>query len=346
MMRSARTLAFTALLLPRIAAAAEPPVASPPAVTPAAPAPGAASPDAPPESAKEVARARFLAGVKAYDERRYKDAVDLLLEADRAMHSPAFAYNIGVAYEAMGDVPSALRWLRSYVREVPDGDDLKEVARRISALEARLQARGVQQATVLSAPEGATTLVDSKPVGVTPWTGELSPGRHRLTLQLAGHRDHEQIIEVLPHRADDFSVSLRPVAAPQAAASPVAAAPGAPPPSASDEPSTLSKIKPWTWATLGGGVLALGGAVVLEMSRASAADEARSASQLEFQDKLDAAESRQTTARILAGVGGALVVAGGVLLVLDLSSESEGRHGRVAAGCTLSGCYATGGGAF
>jgi hypothetical protein len=34
-------------------------------------------------------------------------------------------------------------------------------------------------------------------------------------------------------------------------------------------------------------------------------------------------ESRQTTARILAGVGGALVITGGVLLVLDLGSEKK-----------------------
>lgn len=334
MMRSAHTVALAALLCCAHPAMAE------------------SSPTAPPPASAEqmeFARGLFQQGVKAFSARRYKDAVDLLLEAERAMHSPAFAYNIGIAYEAMNDVPSALRWLRSYLREVPDAEDRGQVEKMVSALEAKLQARGVQQATVLSTPDGASAQMDGMAVGVTPWTGELAPGRHRLKLQLAGHEDHEELIEVLAHRADDFVVALRP---PASAAPPAARAPDESPPAtspveadapASDEPSALSRVSPWTWATLGGGVLALGGGLFFEMSRASAADEAQKAPQVDFRDKLDTAESRQTTARILVGVGGALVVAGGVLLALDLSSAAPAQ---VAIGCAGTGCYATGGGSF
>ena len=80
------------------------------------------------------ARERFQAGVRAYEEGRYRDAVDLLLEADRSMHSPAFAYNIGLAYEAMEDQASALRWFRSYLREAPDTEDRPAVEKRIAEL--------------------------------------------------------------------------------------------------------------------------------------------------------------------------------------------------------------------
>ena len=156
------------------------------------------------------ARERFQAGVRAYEEGRYRDAVDLLLEADRAMHSPAFAYNIGLAYEAMEDPASALRWFRSYLREAPDTEDRPAVEKRIGALEAALQKRGIQQATVLSSPEGATVVIDGKPLGVTPWTGELVPGRHRLELTLRGHDRVERYVEVLAHRAQDFAFPLQP----------------------------------------------------------------------------------------------------------------------------------------
>src|SRR5688572_18926406 len=135
--------------------------ATPVPAQPAEPAPAEAAQPAqtPPDPAIEQARSRFQQGVRAYEERRYRDAVDLLLEADRAMHSPAFAYNIGLAYEAMEDAASALRWFRTYLREAPDTEDRPAVEKRIAALEAALQKRGIQQATVLSKPEGATVTI-------------------------------------------------------------------------------------------------------------------------------------------------------------------------------------------
>jgi hypothetical protein len=263
------------------------------------------------------------------------------------MHSPAFGYNIGIAYQAMGDAPSALRWLRAYLREVPAADDRAAVTKMISGLEARLQAKGVQQATVLSTPDGATARVDGAPVGVTPWTGELAPGRHRLTLQVPGYEDHDDLIEVLAHRADDFLVTLRPVSA---AAAPAPAPVSAKPPPATtpsvDSQSGPPRVSPLTWVALGGGALCLGGALGFELSRASAAKDAKSASQVDFRDKADAAASRQTAARVLAGVGGALAVTGGVLLVLDLSASPTPEQAQVGLGCTAEGCLATGSASF
>jgi hypothetical protein len=275
--------------------------------------------------------------VKAYEERRYRDAVDLLLEADRAMHSPAFAYNIGLAYEAMEDAASALRWFRSYLREVPNTEDKPAVEKRIATLEGELQKRGIQQATVLSTPPGATVVIDGKPVGVTPWTGELLPGRHRLEVSLEGRATSERYIDILAHRAEDITVELAP--APPAAAPAPADVPAPLPEPARPAP----RVSPWTWGAFGASGLMLTGALAFELSRESAEDDARTAAQVDYQEMKDTAESRQTTARVLAALGGGLLVTGGVLLALDLTRE---RGPQVGVSCTTTGCLLAGRGAF
>jgi hypothetical protein len=291
-----------------------------------------------PDPAVAHARERFQSGVRAYEEGRYRDAVDLLLEADRSMHSPAFAYNIGLAYEAMEDPASALRWFRSYLREAPDTEDRPAVEKRIAALEGALQKRGIQQATVLSSPEGATVTIDGKPLGVTPWTGELVPGRHRVELTLRGHDRVERYVEVLAHRAQDFPFPLQAAAVQQPQAVPAEPAPVQP-----VNESKLSRVSPWTWTALTASTLVLGGALVFELSRAKAEDEAREAPQVDYQDKLDTAESRQTTARVLAAVGGALLVTSGVLLAVDLTRS---KSANISVRCATTGCFVAGRGAF
>jgi tetratricopeptide (TPR) repeat protein len=290
------------------------------------------------EDRRAFSRQRFLEGVAAYEGGRFKDAIDLLLEADAAMHSPAFAYNIGLAYDAMGDAASALRWLRTYLREHPGADDRASVERMVGGLEQRLERRGVQQVTVLSAPEGATVLIDGRAVGVTPWTGELPPGRHVAILQLRGHADAESVFDLEASRARDVAFALTPARREASAATFASTAEGS-------TPSTgRAGMGPWPWITLGVGAGVLGGALAFELLRARAVGRAEEAAQIDYLDALQAARTHQRTARILAGVGGALVVTGVVLVVVDLGSASA--PARAALACTPTGCSLTAGGAL
>jgi hypothetical protein len=103
---------------------------------------------------------------------------------------------------------------------------------------------------------------------------------------------------------------------------PLAVAPAAPPAAPPTQPPAESGrggLGIWPWVVTGAGVVALGGALTFELLRASAEQDAKDdPTQVGYKDHLDKMESRRTTARVLAGVGGALVVTGGVMLTLDL----------------------------
>jgi hypothetical protein len=243
-----------------------------------------------------------------------------------------------------------LRWYRDYLRRAPDAPNAKDVQATVDALEDRLAKKGLQQLTVMSTPAGATVSVDGRPVGVTPWTGDLLPGKHRVGLSLRDYDDQTLEVELAGHRSRDVSATLVRSAAPAVAAAPVVAtapaAPVTPPPQdRSNEAGTGLGI--WPWVTLGAGGAALGGALVFEILRRGAESDAEDdPTQIGYHDKLDKMESHQTTARILAGVGGALVVTGGVLLAIDLGSSSNRAPAALQLGPTPGGAFASATGSF
>jgi hypothetical protein len=203
-------------------------------------------------------------------------------------------------------------------------------------------------------------VIDGRPVGVTPWTGEIYPGKHQVKLQREGYAAAEKEFELLPHRAMDVEMTLEaapnqpggpaPAPAPTTAPSnePAAALPAQPP---EEEPKKRG-VQPLTWVVLGAGGATLIGAGVFEVLRRKSESDAKDEpTQVGRAEKIDQMESRQKTARILAGVGGAITVVGGVLLVLDLTSkksahESSPASARLGAGCGPNGCGVVYGGRF
>jgi hypothetical protein len=167
------------------------------------------------------------------------------------------------------------------------------VQARVRKLEQQLAQRGVQQVTVLSQPESATVLLDGKPVGITPWTGETYPGKHRLALTLAGHAAREQVIDVDAYAAHDVAQVLMPERPPL---------PRAP------EPLVVLKQKQpavsiETLLTLGTGIVLLGSAVAAE-----------AASQQPGMSR---------TTAFLAGGGLGVSGVGSVMLYFDLAPRSN-----------------------
>lgn len=287
-----------------------------------------------PAANKELARGHFERGIEAFRADRHKDAIDAFLDANRLYPSAAISFNIARAYEKLDDVPGALRFFRDYLRREPEAADREQILGQISELEDLLRQRGVQQVSILSTPEGATLVLDGQAAGVTPWTGEIRPGIHEVVLRLKGYQSHEERFDLSAHRALDLSYTLaRPKSTQTWESS-----------NQTTLPATTDKFKvtprdsagdginPLIWVTLGASGVALGGAAWFEISSASSEEKARKAStQNVALGHIDDMQSSQSTARILAGVGGALAIGGGIWLWTDLSREKD--DGSIAVGC-------------
>jgi hypothetical protein len=296
------------------------------------------------EGAEALTRAKalFRGGVEAYQQADYRGAVDHFLCADREHHSPLFAFNIALSYEAMDDVATALRWFRGFVRIEARGSDADTARTRIALLEAALQRRGVQQVTVYSSPPAAVLEVDGRVVGVTPHSLELSPGQHQYRLQLGGHRASAGTFDLRVDRALDIEVSLTRDAAVGANLSvpPASDAPA----SAQDSAARVGDhhpARPWAWVIGGAGAAAIAVGVGFELARRSAEDDLRSGSQAGYYDRYDSLIEQRNSARWLVGAGSVLVLGSGVVFWL---TREQPAADVALQGCGTSGwCLRTGG---
>jgi hypothetical protein len=177
--------------------------------------------------------------------------------------------------------------------------------------------------TVLSNPEGATVQIDDQPAVVAPWTGELNPGRHHLSFSRAGYADAQRDVELGANEPVDVSVELEQQGAAAASrAGALTSTTGSRALPANDAAARGPRLGVLPWVTLGVGVAALGGALTFELLRRSAENDASRATQVGYQEQLDREQSRQTASRIFLGVGGAFVVAGGLMLLFETKPQS------------------------
>lgn len=299
------------------------------------------------------ASARYQLGASAYREEKYREAVNHFLAADELVPSAALSYNIALAYDKLEEAARALSFYRDYLRRSPRGENAGEVGARIRELELMLMKQGVQQLTVRSDPPGALVRIEDEPVGMTPWTGELRPGEHRLTVSLKGYQQGFRQVLLPAANATDVFVDLAPVPDELVVASSVAGAAAASsvPPSPAlrsvagprSEASSGSTFVPWL--TVGVGAAALAAAGTFELLRQQSESQARSAiTQDDYAKRRDQAGTYQTTSLILLGTGGGLVLTGGVLLLIGASDDAEPAPARVA--CTAAGCFGAYAGSF
>ncbi|HTM43806.1 MAG TPA: PEGA domain-containing protein, partial [Polyangiaceae bacterium] len=219
----------------------------------------------------------------------------------------------------------------------PDTADKPEVERQIARLQRDLGRGAKQQVTIFTDPQGATLLVDGQPVGISPWTGELGTGRHQLVARRQGNIDTLREFSLVGDQATELTVSLAIDQQALAAAHAQLQRERSEKERAS-QPSAFESIRPVTWGILGAGVAGLAGAAVFEQSRANDEQDARlSTTQVAAQRSLDDAQSQQTAARILLGVGAGAAILGGVFLYVDLKHHSQSST-QLAAGCGTGKC--------
>jgi hypothetical protein len=265
----------------------------------------------------DEARTSFASGMEAFQQGRFRAAVEYFKEADRLAPSARLSFNIALTYERMADAPNALAAYRDYLRRSPRAENARETSVRVSELELELQKSGVQQLSVLSTPPGATVLIDDIARGMTPWTGEMPPGPHRLTLRARGYEDVRQDFDLSPRHSSDLVYQLR------AAQTHV---PTYLPPIAQASPSAEPgpSVAWWTWAAFGGSAALLVGSGAFELSRRHLEKQApREQVQIPAGGAYDTMTSRKHVARVLLGSGAALGVVGGVSLYLDLTRRGS-----------------------
>lgn len=248
--------------------------------------------EGPEAEAKDRARVLFQQGVAAYSAGKFYEAVQIFLQTQRIYPDTQLLFNVARAYENLGNASAALRYYRDYLRQADRPSDGNEVHERVQRLEQQLAQRGVQQLTVLSQPESATVVLDGKPVGITPWTGETYPGKHRLALTLEKYSGQEQVIEVDAYAAHDLSLVLLPEPKPL---------PAAPPPAPLVKPRQ-SGVSIASLVTLGTGVVLLGSALLSEAASSQ--------------------PGMSRTTAFFAGSGLGVTGVGGVMLYFDLAPRS------------------------
>ena len=254
------------------------------------------------------AKALFEKAANAYASGHYYEAIESFLELDRFYPNDQLPFNIAKAYDNLGSRPGALRYYREYLRRSPGAADHETVVTRVRELEQALAERGLQQVTVFSDPPEGTVLLDDRPVGLTPWTGETWPGRHRVTVEKNGYVEREVVMDLDALKAEEVNLEL--TRAPLTAPAPA--------------PAPVSQQKPWpltrrmgvlTWATLATGTAALGTAIAIQATSGSKSSGITPAT------------------GFFAGMGTAAAVVGGVMLYFDLSDQSgDQRHASVSAG--------------
>jgi tetratricopeptide (TPR) repeat protein len=311
-----------------------------------------AAPDTTSDGAAAQAQARFEQALAAYQQGRFRAAIEHFKEADRLAPSARISFNIAKVYDRVDDAPNALAAYRDYLRRLPTAENAPDTSVRIAELELALQRSGVQQVSVLSSPPGATVVLDGVLRGVTPWTGELPPGDHDLSLRLREHVDVEQVFALPPRHAIDVVVELEPLSAvPAPAPSPVRIRATAvpmmllePPPPAGMPPPAELRPAPswWTWALFGGSAALLASSGAVELSRRSIESELRRGEQDQFvsKDRYEAMQGRVTAARVLLGMGLVAGALGGVSLYVDLSRPSTSEPA-MALGCDTDACAAS-----
>jgi len=248
------------------------------------------------------AKTLFEKGASAYAAGHYYEAIETFLEVDRIYPNAQLSFNIAKAYDNLGSRPGALRNYREYLRRAPDAADKDGITARIHELETALAERGVQQLSVMSDPAEGLVLLDDRPVGLTPWTGETWPGKHRVVVQKDGFLARELVVDLDPLKAQEVTADL--------AREPVSAPAPAPVVSNADKAWPLTKkMSVLTWVTLVTGTVSLGTAVAVEVAAGKHTSGITPAS------------------AFFAGFGTAAAATGGVMLYFDLTDQSaDERH--------------------
>jgi tetratricopeptide (TPR) repeat protein len=296
--------------------------------------------------------ALYQRGVDAFTAKHYREAAEWFVQANAARPDARLYFNIGLAFDRAGDTSRALANYRAYLSETQDNEHASRISARVDELQKILAKQGVQQVSIRSQPTTVEVAIDGRDWGVTPWTGELEPGIHRVILSREGFEDYHlefslsltaaltlsATLQRLPDANADRRVSRHPTNANGESWSGYrSGVPKAPESSDTDHGSALAP-----WVVVGTGAAFGLAAFGFELDRRDAAQDAKFAtSRPSFEDNVDRMQRSQTFARVFATVAVTGVALGVIwLLVSDESPAVNNADVALTQVCGIQGCTA------
>jgi tetratricopeptide (TPR) repeat protein len=305
---------------------------------------------------EQRAGARSLAteGAAAFNDARYKEAVDLFTKAESLMHAPPHLLYLARAHAKLGqfvkareaylrvtkeqlapNAPQAFREAQTTAQK-----ELNAINPKIGSLEIKVE--GAEAAKDLSVK------IDGNPIAavLVGVPQPIDPGEHRVEASATGFRaqpqtvrlgDGEKASTVLKLEVDPNAAPMAAAGAAPAAAPGAATAPGAPVKDTSvsmDSTSSGSGMKIGAYAALGVGAVGLGLGTVFLLKAGSKRSDADALCNLpdggcpldkkSEVEQLDAdAKSAGTISVVGFAVGGVGIAAGVVMLIMSGKSESS-----------------------
>jgi hypothetical protein len=156
------------------------------------------------------AKANFAVGARAYDQRKFRLAVDAFQASYQLAPHAAILFSIAQAHKRLyfaehadADLRQALTYYRRYVKDEPDGRRVEEASTSISDLEAVAARKGISltedvapsvpdvaapaRLLISTAINSATARIDDGSPVELPSRIETTPGKHRVTIEAAGY---------------------------------------------------------------------------------------------------------------------------------------------------------------
>ncbi len=154
--------------------------------------------------AQEDARARFEAGVAAYDAKDYQSALAAFSDAYRIKPHPVVRLNIANCYERLGRHTEAEEQYQSFLEEMPDSPKAAEVKRSIARISKRI---GTIQLDV--DPPDATVTINGKSVQPNQ-PHRVNAGRYTIEASAPGYASRSEEVAVPGGSQPEVRLHLEP----------------------------------------------------------------------------------------------------------------------------------------
>lgn len=199
------------------------------------------------------AKTHYENGRHLFDQGKYQDAIVEFQTADSLAPSGVNDFNIGYAYDQLGDAANAVKYYQSYVTRVPDAKNKASVQSSIERLQQQLAAEAQAQAAAdQAAKEEAARKAAEEAARKPPPPPPNGNGAGAPTTTGDPELDRVQAIDVNAIR--DQRAATQPVVAANTGGGPSAPPPvGGAPVSAAEAPKKSKPIYKqwWFWVVVG-----------------------------------------------------------------------------------------------